>query len=131
MMEDDELTIPGAESGWVEARTSCDHLAFLSSDLVHIPTPDSSCYRCEHPRENWLCLSCKDVLCSRFMNKHMLLHYQQQPNHCIALSFSDLSVISQLRPFYETAYILKFGEPPPFRVLEQHATSTQGSSSTG
>ncbi|KAJ4824537.1 hypothetical protein Tsubulata_037416 [Turnera subulata] len=129
--KDDDLdSIYGAESGWVEARTSCDHLASLSSDLHHIPTPDTPCNRCQHPSENWLCLSCKEVLCSRFVNKHMLQHYQQQMNHCIALSYSDLSVwcfacdsyldaqvIAQLRPVHETAYILKFDEAPPVRAF--------------
>ena len=43
--EEELLSIYGAESGWVEARTSCDHLASLSSDLAHIPTPDTSCHR--------------------------------------------------------------------------------------
>ncbi|KAM4124497.1 hypothetical protein ACB094_01G235400 [Castanea mollissima] len=127
--EEELLSTYGAESGWVEARTSCDHLASLSSDLAHIPTPDTPCYRCQHPNENWLCLCCKDVLCSRFVNKHMLQHFQQS-NHCLALSYSDLSVwcfscdayldaqvIMQLQPVYETAYILKFGESPPFRTV--------------
>ncbi|PON90566.1 Histone deacetylase superfamily [Trema orientale] len=119
----------GAESGWVEARTSCDHLPSLSSDLAHIPTPDTPCHTCQHPEENWLCLCCKEVLCSRFVNKHMLNHYHHA-NHSLALSYSDLSVwcfacdayldaqvIQQLRPVYETAYILKFGEAPPFRSI--------------
>ncbi|KAL5988174.1 hypothetical protein ACLOJK_035937 [Asimina triloba] len=77
----------GSESGWVEALTSCDHLgSSLLSDLSQIPPPDSSCDRCEHPSENWLCLSCRDVLCSRFINKHMLQHYQET-GHCVALSY--------------------------------------------
>ncbi|XP_023909364.1 zinc finger BED domain-containing protein RICESLEEPER 2 [Quercus suber] len=109
-----------AKSGSVEIRTSCDHLAYLSSDLAHIPTPDTPCSRCQHPNENWLCLSCKDVLCSRYVNKHMLQHFQQS-NHCLSLGYRDLSVwcnscnayldaqvIMQLRPVYETACILKF-----------------------
>ncbi|EYU39051.1 hypothetical protein ABFS82_14G104600 [Erythranthe guttata] len=128
--EDDELLLDGSESGWVEARTHCDHLDSLSPDLIHIPTPNTSCSRCEHPKENWLCLCCKEVLCSRFVNKHMLQHYQHQ-QHNLALSFSDLSVwcfscdayldvqaIVPLRPAYETAYILKFGQPPPFRSVD-------------
>lgn len=129
--EDDGFDlIYGAESGWVEARMQCDHLAILSSDLAHIPAPNTPCNRCQHPSENWLCLCCKDVLCSRFVNKHMLEHYKQT-THCIALSYSDLSVwcfacdsyldaqlIQQLRPVNETAYILKFGEAPPFRTVE-------------
>ncbi|GMN37859.1 hypothetical protein TIFTF001_007159 [Ficus carica] len=110
-IEEEELElIYGGESGWVEARTSCDHLPSLSSDLTHIPTPDTPCH-------------------IRFVNKHMLNHYHTR-THCLALSYSDLSVwcfscdayldaqvIQQLRPVYETAYILKFGEAPPFRAV--------------
>ncbi|XP_057964375.1 uncharacterized protein LOC131155337 [Malania oleifera] len=129
-VSEEEEFVYGAESGWVEARTQCDHLGSLFSDLSHIPTPATPCNRCDNPAENWLCLCCKDVFCSRFVNKHMLEHYQQQ-NHCLALSYSDLSiwcfscdayldaqVLLQLRPVYETAYILKFGESPPFRSVE-------------
>nr|GLL23747.1 histone deacetylase 6 [Ipomoea trifida] len=124
--EDEELLVlDGSESGWVEARTHCDHLASLSSDLAHIPTPNTPCNKCQHPSENWLCLSCKEVLCSRFVNKHMLEHYQRV-DHSLALSFSDLSVwcfscdayldaqaIPALRIVHQTAYLLKFGEAPP------------------
>lgn len=129
-IEDEEELMLYGGSGWVEPRTWCDHLPSLTSDLSHIPTPDTSCFRCHHPAENWICLSCKDVYCSRFINKHMLEHYQQK-GHCLALSYSDLSVwcfacdayldaqvIQQLRVVYETAYILKFGEAPPVRTVE-------------
>ncbi|KAJ6815895.1 putative histone deacetylase 6 [Iris pallida] len=136
----------GFESGWVEARTSCDHLPSLCSDLTHIPIPDSPCTRCQNPSENWLCLSCKDVLCSRFVNKHMVRHHQET-GHCLALSFSDLSVwcfacesyldvqaIQALQPVYEVAHLLKFGQRPPFRTIEcskpcdpQKEASTSGS----
>ncbi|KAK9176639.1 hypothetical protein WN944_028658 [Citrus x changshan-huyou] len=116
--EEDEM-IFGAESGWVEPLTSCDHLvASLSSDLAHIPTPDTPCN-------------------SRFVNKHMLQHYRET-NHSVALSYSDLSVwcftcdaylnaevIPQLRPVYETAYILKFGEAPPFHIGEHPKVEDQ------
>nr|TKW29058.1 hypothetical protein SEVIR_3G370900v2 [Setaria viridis] len=71
----------GAAAGWVEARTSCPHLGTMppagAIDLERVPPPDSPCSRCHHPAENWLCLICKDVLCSRFINKHMLCHYQE------------------------------------------------------
>ncbi|XAR52910.1 Histone deacetylase [Bertholletia excelsa] len=142
--EEEEEFLYGSESGWVEARTSCDHLDLLCSDLTHIPTPETSCNRCHHPKENWLCLCCKEVLCSRFINKHMLEHFQQT-NHGLALSYSDLSVwcflcdsyldaqlILSLRPVYETAYTLKFGEAPPFRTVEMQVGNNQaGSSASG
>lgn len=134
--------------------------------------------RCQHPDENWLCLCCKEVLCSRFVNKHMLEHYQEELHnlalsyrfftlfwdyaslcggcfsllvlflHCTdwsLLSLSDLSVwcfsceayldaqvIQQLRPAYETAYILKFGSPPPFRSIEHlQNADEEANTSTG
>ncbi|KAG2621053.1 hypothetical protein PVAP13_3NG226000 [Panicum virgatum] len=164
----------GAAAGWVEARTSCPHLGTMppagAPDLARVPPPDSPCsrfgsppllefsadplespqfdfreQRCHHPAENWLCLICKDVLCSRFINKHMLCHYQEK-GHCLALSFSDLSVwcfrcdsyldvqaILELRPVYEIAHLLKFGERPPFRSLEvlELSSSENRSSSSG
>ncbi|XP_066356386.1 uncharacterized protein [Miscanthus floridulus] len=80
----------GAAAGWVEARTSCPHLGTMppagADDLARVPPPDSPCSRCHHPAENWLCLICKDALCSRFINKHMLCHHQET-GHCLALSF--------------------------------------------
>ncbi|KAF3789824.1 Histone deacetylase 6 [Nymphaea thermarum] len=119
----------GGDAGWVEARRFCDHLKTLSSDLLHIPPPQSSCSRCENPSENWLCLGCKGVFCSRFLNKHMLEHFQNT-SHCLALSYSDLSVwcylcdayldahfILELRPVYETVYLLKFNERPPVQAM--------------
>uniref|UniRef100_A0A0D6R8C2 UBP-type domain-containing protein n=1 Tax=Araucaria cunninghamii TaxID=56994 RepID=A0A0D6R8C2_ARACU len=119
--------IYGGVSGWVEARTDCPHLEVLSSDLRHIPVIDTPCKRCDTPAENWICLSCKEVLCSRFINGHMLEHYERT-GHCLAISYSDLSVwcfkcdayldaqlISQLRPAYETGHLLKFGVEPPQR----------------
>lgn len=57
----------------------CRHMHFL----IYFPT----CWRCHHPNENWLCLCCKDVLCSRFINRHMLEHYQETTTHCVALSY--------------------------------------------
>ncbi|KAK3139874.1 hypothetical protein QOZ80_5AG0391890 [Eleusine coracana subsp. coracana] len=134
VLEVDLGDLYGSAAGWVEARTSCPHLSSMpaagADDLACVPPPDSPCSRCHHPAENWLCLICKDVLCSRFINKHMLLHYQEA-GHCLALSFSDLSVwcfacdsyldiqaILELRPVYEVAHLLKFGEHPPFRSLD-------------
>ncbi|RAL39643.1 hypothetical protein DM860_003176 [Cuscuta australis] len=125
--EEEELVMDdGSGSGWVEPRTSCDHLASLSQDLAHIPHPATPCSKCQHPMENWLCLSCKQVFCSRFVNKHMVDHHEQTPNHSVALSFSDLSVwcfvcnayldaqaIRALHIVHQTAYLLKFGEDPP------------------
>ncbi|GFY90046.1 hypothetical protein Acr_07g0002430 [Actinidia rufa] len=86
VVHEDEELIYGSEPGWVEARTSCDHLGSLSSDLIHIPTPNT---HCNSDLSVW-CFSCDAYL--------------------------DAQVILPLRPVYETAYLLKFGEAPPFRM---------------
>ncbi|KAG2375425.1 uncharacterized protein HKW66_Vig0164210 [Vigna angularis] len=99
LSQEDYDLMYGSESGWVEARSSCDHLASLSADLSHIPPPGTPCHTCQHPSENWLCLSCKQVLCGRFVNKHMLHHFHHT-NHSLALSFRyALLVISHAFPF--------------------------------
>ena len=42
--------------------------------------------------ENWICLECTQVRCSRYINGHSLVHYKSTDGHCIALSISDLSI---------------------------------------
>ncbi|KAK1559004.1 hypothetical protein Q3G72_009401 [Acer saccharum] len=107
--EDDDLLL-GAESGWVEARTSCDHLASLSSDLVHIPTLATPCNRCDQPSENWLCL------CS--------LSYSDLSVWCFVCdAYLDAQVIPQLQSVHETAHILKFGRARPSRTVRTSISS--------
>ncbi|XP_059652546.1 uncharacterized protein LOC132299757 isoform X2 [Cornus florida] len=129
-----------SQSIWVEAQTTCNHLASLSFDLTHIPALDTPCNRCLHPDDNWLCLCCKAVLYSRKVNKHMLSHFLQS-KHCVVLGYCDLSVycypcnayldaqvILPLRPIYESAYRLKFGEDLDWQTEDKEVeVSTSGS----
>jgi hypothetical protein len=41
--------------------------------------------------ENWLCLDCQNIYCSRYINGHCLQHWKDC-GHCIGVSFADLSV---------------------------------------
>ncbi|CAH9075609.1 unnamed protein product, partial [Cuscuta epithymum] len=59
--------------------------------LAHIPIVVTPSNECQHPSENCLCPSCKQVFCSQFMNKHMGEHHQRM-NRTIVLSFTDLLV---------------------------------------
>jgi uncharacterized SAM-binding protein YcdF (DUF218 family) len=48
-------------------------------------------------RENWICLSCSDVYCSRYVNGHGLCHWKETSanngdGHCVLVSLTDLSV---------------------------------------
>ena len=50
------------------------------------------------PGENWMCLECGLVRCSRYVNGHCMDHWEKtvkdgdDEGHCIAASFADLSV---------------------------------------
>ncbi|KAK9941887.1 hypothetical protein M0R45_007579 [Rubus argutus] len=75
----------------VEIQTRCDHhLAFESCDLAGF-SKKTPCKRCQHPRKNWFCLSCKDVFCGHIVNGHSLEHYQQT-KHCVAVNCSNRAV---------------------------------------
>ena len=56
--------------------------------------------------ENWLCLECGKVRCSRYVNGHGLTHWEdtktdENPHgHCIAVSLADLSVWCHLCSAY-------------------------------
>uniref|UniRef100_A0A3Q1CMW4 Protein deacetylase HDAC6 n=1 Tax=Amphiprion ocellaris TaxID=80972 RepID=A0A3Q1CMW4_AMPOC len=69
----------------------CPHL-----DAVK-PLPPSGvdvllpCEDCGSDAENWICLTCYQVLCGRYVNEHMVSHGVVS-QHPLVLSFSDLSV---------------------------------------
>jgi len=66
------------------------------------------CGECDSTKENWMCLSCGLVSCSRYQNSHGEAHWLEKmcsasadsalapslspDTHCLALSFSDLNV---------------------------------------
>ena len=49
------------------------------------------CKTCDNEGENWICLCCHMVFCSRYVHEHMVIH-STESNHLVALSFSDISV---------------------------------------
>ena len=51
----------------------------------------SACAGCAHQGEVWVCLKCAQVCCSRYVQGHMALHNQDNPEHIIAMSFADFS----------------------------------------
>ena len=69
--------------------TNCPHLV----EVKPLPTEidvKRPCKECDSKRENWICLTCYQVFCSRFVNSHMVEHYEKT-KHSMVLSFSDLS----------------------------------------
>lgn len=50
----------------------------------------SPCIKCHDKSENWMCLTCNSILCSRFVNGHMSEHFEET-QHPVAFSFTDAS----------------------------------------
>ncbi|XP_067934488.1 histone deacetylase 6-like [Watersipora subatra] len=78
----------------------------------------SPCLDCGHVGENWVCLTCYKVYCSRYQKEHMLFH-SIASDHKMVLSFADLSVWCyacdsyihhpDLIPMKNSAHLNKFG----------------------
>jgi len=122
-------TIPGEEEPQmfaVQPKLDCPHLSAenLAQDSLTVDAK-APCKDCNDPRENWLCLKCGAVSCSRYVNSHAAAHFETS-HHCLALSFSDLSFwcytcesyikSPALQPLWAVAYTAKFGEEPPQQV---------------
>jgi len=69
----------------------------LHEDLLNFQTVTSHlnkdkledpCKDCSATHENWMCLLCYDVFCSRYSNSHMVKH-NETTGHQIAQSFAD------------------------------------------
>ena len=88
----------------VEPRTDCPHIAeenldkFASYLHLSLKKYDKKakehvfskipCKDCESTKENWICLDCSEVFCSRYEKGHMSAH-NTSSKHPIAFSFSD------------------------------------------
>ncbi len=101
--------------------TYCPHLEYVKeqTQIKYDISKPCSIYDCGEPSENWICLTCNKIYCSRYINNHMVEHYEKL-RHPMALSFSDLSVwcyecdsyvhnqiLNEAKQF---AYMSKFGK---------------------
>ncbi|KAJ3002071.1 UNVERIFIED_CONTAM: hypothetical protein HDU68_006470, partial [Siphonaria sp. JEL0065] len=90
--------------------------------------------------ENWICLQCSFVGCSRYMSSHLANHNVAHP---IAVSFSDLSVYCysceyyiqarEAMPAVDALHVGKFGEHHPMAkqlIQQQNQPTTHSSSSS-
>jgi hypothetical protein len=75
----------------------CEHLELikeikLDSSLFEV---NKACLKCSDAgievKENWICLTCGEIYCSRYVKNHMVSHYEKK-KHPMVLSFSDISV---------------------------------------
>ena len=70
----------------------CPHLETITKQLSEkLFDVKRKCENCENEGENWICLVCHRVFCSRYVKEHMLFH-SIESEHLVTLSFSDISV---------------------------------------
>lgn len=79
----------------IQPKLDCPHLTeeianesltFFST--LKVPLSDQPCHECKDATENWVCLICSQVLCSRYVKGHMAEH-NSATGHFLAVSFSD------------------------------------------
>jgi len=113
----------------VTPKDDCPH---VETDVILRPLTEqeiqelvsSPCRECGDLSENWICLNCAHVFCSRYIEGHMAQHFDSTA-HAITVSLSDLSFWCYkcdsyiVAPILERAknglYRAKFGEDPPQR----------------
>jgi len=78
----------GETGFYVVPKTTCYHIAqFKAPKTANVRGP---CGVCGHVGENWVCLVCGEIYCSRYVSGHMLEH-NQKTGHALVVSFSDFS----------------------------------------
>ena len=58
----------------------------------NIKFEELKCEKCDECKEIWICLSCGNSYCSRYINNHYKEHLNKNPTHSICISMMDLSV---------------------------------------
>eukprot|EP01123_Difflugia_compressa_P000729 TRINITY_DN10847_c0_g1_i1.p1 TRINITY_DN10847_c0_g1~~TRINITY_DN10847_c0_g1_i1.p1 ORF type:complete len:389 (-),score=25.49 TRINITY_DN10847_c0_g1_i1:106-1272(-) len=111
----------------VSVSTSCSHIELNYSPLVieklkQLSIVDGCCSSCHYPNENWFCAKCGTTHCGRHIKGHGLEHYKSS-DHCIMMSFEDLSIWcykcddyidnEMLYPVLFELHMKKFGVPHP------------------
>jgi len=99
--DDAELTSETDQGGIIIPKQTCEHIQYvdLISQISSILTKHR-CIDCKNTSENWLCLSCGKIHCSRYVNNHGEEHWlftlltdgDEGIGHCLTISLQDLSV---------------------------------------
>lgn len=143
----------------VELKRDCPHVE-KCVEKVHVLMIDKEnlnegCQACDDSTENWICLSCFCIRCSRYVKGHMQEHFKgtktedaSAVGHPIGLSFSDLSVWCnlceayvghpRLKPYIDAVYSVKFvdgkeeqtgdDQEKPFKQKPDERNPTSGAS---
>lgn len=132
-----KFVIDGKELGGfaVYPKTNCPHLLPSHIDSLNWLLEDkkdlilsNSCSECQDQSENWFCLECRLISCSREVKGHMAKH-NTETSHSIALSFSDCSfwcyncdsyiITGHLEALQRKFSAIKFPEVPKVKKVEE------------
>ncbi|XP_025108534.1 histone deacetylase 6-like [Pomacea canaliculata] len=119
----DVLRMQGVEQLYaVQPLPWCPHLNSVQPLPQEGLDTHAPCQDCGDLKENWVCLTCYKVLCSRFVQEHMAGHSKDE-GHPLVLSYRDLSVWCYdcneyvdnkiTHPMKNAAHEDKFGETLP------------------
>ena len=75
----------------VVPKTDCPHVQHCITAVNGSVDLQQPCTECTDSSENWLCLKCHKVFCSRYVREHFLQH-ASSTRHMLGISFADLSV---------------------------------------
>ena len=110
-------------------RVDCPHIAenYNVNQLLKINLKDTKeilsnpCLHCDESYENWVCLFCGTLQCSRYKNGHMKDHHEET-GHPFVLSLADFSCwcyecgdyiwSPNVKNLHDTIYLARFDEPP-------------------
>ena len=101
MLDDDiDVTSESDQGGFVIPKQTCEHLGTVHLIEESNLLVNNQCIDCDGATENWLCLSCGEVHCSRYVNNHgeehwlftLLTDEHENVGHCLTISLQDLSV---------------------------------------
>ncbi|XP_060580464.1 histone deacetylase 6-like isoform X2 [Ruditapes philippinarum] len=102
----------------VQPLKNCKHLEEVTPLPERGLNVEDPCEECQAKGENWVCLICYKVYCSRYVKEHMVKH-GKEAKHPVVLSYADLSVWcyecddyldnEMLKPAKQSAHKSKFG----------------------
>jgi len=93
-MESNSTTQSQTPSGFfaISPKLDCPHEDSIKYDKILSDLKngfiEKPCSDCDNTQENWICLECSAIGCSRYFNSHMAKH-NEITDHKIALSFTD------------------------------------------
>lgn len=132
-----KFVVDGKELGGfaVYPKTNCPHLLPSHIDSLNRLSEEkkdlilsNSCSECQDQSENWFCLECNLIGCSREVKGHMAKH-NSETSHSIALSFSDCSfwcyncdsyiITGHLEALQRKFSAIKFPDEPKIKKVEE------------